>query len=349
MEVIRVRNVHEALPEALYRLRVLGEERGSRNGPVIQFPEPVTTVYERPTERVIFYPERDANPFFHLYESLWMLAGRNDVDSVARYVKRMESFSDDGRTFHGAYGHRWRHWFTRDQLPIIIQQLRANPEDRRCVLQMWDPVFDLGRDGKDFPCNISCIFQVAPDGRLNMTVNNRSNDIVWGAYGANAVHFSYLHEYVARSIGVPVGRYYQVSNNLHAYRNEAFEKVAGLADLAANPFLGKLPNPYYTLEEPYPLMSIGQDAWDEELQMFLQRDEVVLGMREPFFRHVAGPMVRAHHAYKQFKGADRFDGALEHLQRCLAADWKLAAEQWVERRREAWKRAQADGPNHPNE
>ena len=79
MHVIRARNVQEALVVGLQDLRRYGVERESRNGPVVVFPEPVTTVCERPEERVLFHCERDANPFFHLFEALWMLAGRNDL------------------------------------------------------------------------------------------------------------------------------------------------------------------------------------------------------------------------------------------------------------------------------
>ena len=43
------------------------------------------------------------------------------------------------------------------------------------------------------------------NGRLQMTVHCRSNDIIWGTYGANAVHFSILQEYVAARIGVDLG------------------------------------------------------------------------------------------------------------------------------------------------
>jgi thymidylate synthase len=70
--------------------------------------------------------------------------------------------------------------------------------------------------GKDVPCNTNAFFRVT-NGKLDMMVNCRSNDIFWGAYGANAVHFSFLQEYVASSIGVEVGRYWQNSFNFHAY------------------------------------------------------------------------------------------------------------------------------------
>src|SRR6185312_3077911 len=67
MKVLEVRNVHEALPRALRLLRQEAVYRESRNGPVYVTPYPVTTVYNRPSERVMLWPQRDANPFFHLY------------------------------------------------------------------------------------------------------------------------------------------------------------------------------------------------------------------------------------------------------------------------------------------
>jgi len=58
-----------------------------------------------------------------------------------------------------------------------------------------------------------------------MVVFNRSNDMVWGCYGANAVHFSFLHEFIGRSTGLPLGTYTQVSVNLHAYIDGKMGKV----------------------------------------------------------------------------------------------------------------------------
>ena len=347
MKVIKTRNVQQALPEALYQLSFEGVRRDSRNGPVFMFPEPVTTVYLRPAERVLFWAERDANPFFHLMESLWMLGGRNDVEYVARFVERMRSYSDDGVTFHGAYGFRWRQHFFEDQLPKIIAALKANRDDRRQVLSMWDADADLGRQGKDLPCNLQAIFQIACDGRLDMTVTNRSNDLIWGAYGANAVHFSYLHEYVARSVGVEQGIYRQVSANFHAYE-EVLDKVAPLVDLAANPMTGKeTPDPYAAgIAEPFPLMSIEPEEWNQELMMFLSEPDAV-GFRDPFFRRVAIPMRKAHKAFKQTSSPSRFDAALAELDNVAATDWKLAGVEWIERRRAAFEarkaRAMDDG------
>lgn len=351
MKVFTARNVHTALPLVLDSLLVEGVERESRNGPVVMFDTPVTTVYEKPAERVLFWAERDANPFFHLVESLWMLNGNNDVETVAAFVQRMRNYSDDGVTFHGAYGHRWRYHFGEDQLPKIIAGLRANPDDRRQVLSMWDAPADLGRRGKDLPCNLQAIFQVNGNGELDMMVTNRSNDIIMGAYGANAVHFSYLHEFVARAVGVPQGTYRQVSANFHAYKAE-LDKVRGLAAFSPDPSVPEMmrrrDDPYAQGSvTPFPLMTVPVEQWLAELKMFMEEGPV-MGIRDPFFRRVAAPMLIAHALWRTGKGATKYTEARKALKECAATDWRLAAEQWLDRREAAAKarreKAQDDGP-----
>lgn len=349
MIVIRARNVQQILPEALHQLERRGVDRESRNGPVKVFPEPATSVYERPCERVMFWPDRDCNPFFHLMESLWMLAGRNDVEFVTRYVKTMANFSDDGKTFHGAYGHRWINYFGFNQLDEIIKALAANPDDRRCVLQIWDALADLGQQGKDFPCNIGAHFQVTHEGSLDMTVFNRSNDVVWGAYGANAVHFSMLHEYVASRLQRPVGVYRQVSDNLHAY-HDTLAKVAHLSAEVADPLGCKVvPDPYATGQvRPFPLMTVDPARWHEDLQQFFRNP--YSAFNDPFFNSVVKPMQAAHDEYRLRTGEGRYDAAIAAMRDVAASDWRKAGEEWLQRRKANYvarlKRAQDDGVDY---
>ncbi len=330
MKVLRVRNVNDALPLGLQLLEQHGEKRDSRNGGVMVSPEPVTTVYGSPRERVIFDPVRDANPFFHLFESLWMLAGRNDLAYVAQFAKNMRSYSDDGQTMWGAYGWRWRSFFQLDQLSWAIARLRRDTRDRRVVIGMWSPTEDTtvaDAGGRDVPCNVTLHVQVNPSGKLDMTVFNRSNDIVWGAYGANAVHFSILQEYLACAVGVPVGRYWQVSDNYHAYE-ALYEKLMPMAR-AHDEFEGC---PYSRGEvESFPLIQ-GRgnvtDTWDQDLVMFLDEPTAV-GFRHAFFRKVAKPMLMAHRAYRE----GDFEQSHEILRQMpVKNDWRVAAVEWVERR-----------------
>ena len=205
----RFGNVNQAfyqLTNYIYSKRDKGTliEEDSRNGKVLRFPEPVTIHYEKPRQRVLFSPHRDANPFFHLYESLWMLAGSNRVDQVAYYAKQMNEYTDEGETLNGAYGYRWRKSKT-DQLNVLIEHLKANPQSRRAVLQMWNVEDDLLKidTSKDVCCNLSVMFSLREATReetahnedlLDMTVTNRSNDVIWGLVGASYVDSTMLQE-----------------------------------------------------------------------------------------------------------------------------------------------------------
>lgn len=325
MYVIGARNVNDAVIMGCRRMLEHGYRNESRNGDVLVFPTPVTTAYARPQERVLSWPERDANPFFHLFEALWMLGGRNDVEFPARYVQRMRSFSDDGTTLHGAYGHRWRTHFGFDQLEIIVERLTAMPGDRRATLSMWDAASDLGIDSKDVPCNLQAVFNITPDNKLHMTVFNRSNDILWGCYGANAVHFSVLQEYVASRVGVPMGQYWQVSVNYHLYAS-MLEKAKNIAALDR-------PNPYARdlfPALPTPLISGDIPQWHHELTTFLEAPESQI-FTQRFFRRVALPMYHAHVAHK---AGDRLAACEAIDSGDNSNDWIQAAKAWLEKR---WK------------
>jgi len=204
--MLTYRNVNDAYNGMLEYVESNGVEEDSRNGKVLTVPHPVLICIECPYERVLFDQARRANPFFHLMEAQWMLEGRNDVAEMVKYNKRMAEFSDDGATFNGAYGYRWRHHFGYDQMTYAINELAANPHSRRVVISMWDGAQDLTSESKDKPCNTSLMFRVV-DGCLDMTSTNRSNDLVWGLCGANAVHL------------IPIGRWYHCTNNLHVYEH----------------------------------------------------------------------------------------------------------------------------------
>ena len=102
-------NVCEVLPAGMFLLRDNGVVEDTRNGPAMVMPGPVTTMIQCPTERVLFSATRDANPAFHLFEAIWMLAGRNDVAPLNTFIRDFgERFGEPEGIVHGAYGHRWR-------------------------------------------------------------------------------------------------------------------------------------------------------------------------------------------------------------------------------------------------
>ena len=338
MHVIRVRNVHQALPEALRLLDEEGIPRDSRNGPVrVIEPGPVITTYSHPRERVIFWPQRDANPALHLYESLWMLVGRNDVTPLLQFTKQFLQYSDDGKTLHGAYGDRWRRAFGRDQLQVIADRLRDNPNDRRCVLQTWDTRLDLDRAGKDVPCNVMITFQCSSDRRLNMVVFNRSNDIVWGAYGANGVHLSMLQEYMTILIGCTMGTYTQVSVNWHAYENI----LEDLKDMPRSGFLySREPIDPYSSGEVVTtnMVTAGLNATLSKLLLIVDRPTQRVNFTTEW-GCTFDAVLCAHQAWCDLPSPTRYITALGILDTAPTqnADWIVAMREWIQRRYDHWK------------
>lgn len=350
MIVLRARNVARALPKALSLLEEIGVRRPSRAGPVLMSPEPVATVYERPTERVMHHRFRDANPFFHAIEPCWMLAGRRDVAPIARYVKRMAQFSDDGRVLNGsAYGWRLRRT-AGDQLIAAIRKLRRDRDDRRVVLAMHEPRMDTWTDpefmtgeeseslyfGKDAACNLTATLQIGLDGRLDLVVFCRSNDIIWGCYGANAVHFSTIQEYVARHVGVEIGTYTQISVNWHAYE-DVFRRT-----LDAMRTDSEVDRERYGVQGCAPVSvvspGVSREEWDSDCRNLM--DGRLSEFRDPWFRDVMAPMVRAHDCLRDHERLGReqsFVHALRELEACVAVDWRTACWEWVTRRWNNWR------------
>jgi hypothetical protein len=318
---ITARNVNGAFASAWHYLSAAGAEEQTRNGYAMVAPGPVVTTYLQPEERVLFNPKRDANGVFHLMEALWMLAGENSVEWLRQFSSNIATYAEADGTIHGAYGARWRNWFSDgefDQLPRLIRLLRNDPTTRQAVLQMWDAPSDLTGAWRDRPCNTNIYFDVR-GGRLNMTVCCRSNDILWGCYGANAVHMSVLQEFIARAVGVPVGEYRQWSNNWHAYTERP----------QVQHFLSLPPTDDYDFYStrsvrPWPLLSAGE-RWEDFLE---DCGALVCGgptpQRTAFMRHVAVPLQDVY--------LDRAAGNRTSYKYIAECDWKVAFIEWCERR-----------------
>lgn len=351
------RNVNGLWAQGMQLLAAYGERSDSRNGPVLVMPTPVVSVYDRPCERVLMDPVRDANPFFHLMESLWMLAGRDDAAFLDRYVGDFGSrFAEDNHRIHGAYGWRWRHAMGYDQLDVVVAKLRANPDDRQCVIQMWDAQPDESDDlrgaWKDRPCNTHVYLRVRKEhnyapmpilgatdrtGRryeysvLDLTVCCRSNDIVWGAYGANAVHFSVLQEYLAGRIGVGIGKMYQFSNNYHGYE-------AVLGKFGDPALMVPASDPYAKGTVSAVPMGTNWDMWDYDLRRFIDWHDGLLWDKGPpqerpvyinsWFSDVATNIAVANRLWKMSKR----DEARASAEAIAAPDWRAACVAWMQRR-----------------
>ena len=318
--IINVRNVNYAFKEGWWHLRIQGLREASRAGPVLVAPGLMVTEYRHPRERVLFNPRRDANAVFHLVESLWMLAGGNSVQWLKQFNSRIATYAEKDGTIHGAYGHRWRQHFKTDQIMDVIRVLHKDPTSRQAVVQMWDVTAqDLTGPWADRPCNTHVYFDCR-QGVLNMTVCCRSNDMLWGAYGANAVHFSILQEVVAHGVGIPMGVYRQMSNNMHVYLDN--EQVQHF--IANPPFNAGCC--YITgAARALPLLQPEEAVGSLLVDCVHLMDPTYTGIyTTAFVRNVARPLATAY-----LRRQAKLPWSVDSVPDC---DWKLAFNQWTTRR-----------------
>lgn len=320
---IKGANVPHAYEEFLWSFKDASVTELSRNGPVMTIPMPMMLQVDNPCERVLFDAARDANPFFHVMEFVWMMSGSPYLDWIVQFNKQIAQYSDDGFTLPASYGFRWRSRFGFDQLERIVYHLKEDPESRRAVLAMWNPETDLmwnSHIGKDKPCNTHIFFRIMT-GHLHMTVCNRSNDAIWGMFGTNIVHMTYLQELIASSLGIPVGNYWVMTNNLHVYANlprieKIMAKPGGSTDYYKQ---GKVT--YFPLLWESDKEEMRHLTDDCDMLVSAPNPNLILTTR--WARGVALPMRNAYLDKPNRK---------EHISRIVASDWRVACEEWVERR-----------------
>lgn len=237
----------EALPKILELLDG-GDEVGSRNGLTAERMHVGITLTNPTPFKELRVPVRKANLAAQIAETMWVLAGRNDIEFLSNYLPRAADFSDDGETWRGGYGPRMRNWKRAgsadvDQWAYCIDLLRKDPTSRRAVINLWDPAVDT-HPGKDLPCNDWITFS-SRLGVLDLHVAVRSNDVMWGWSGINHFEWATLLEVTAGLLGIKPGAVHFSITSLHLY-GQHFKKAAAIIN-ASGTSPTVLPSPAFWL------------------------------------------------------------------------------------------------------
>lgn len=240
------RNLSSALQGALTEILTTGSEvhaRGQNQREIIGY----CTTMSSPQERVVVLPGRKNNLFAQIAETMWVLAGRDDMDFLSRYLPRAVDFSDNGTTWRAAYGPRLRNWNGQiDQLAGVLQRFHEDINTKRAVASIYDPALDFV-DSKDVPCNNWLNF-IQRDGRLHLNVSIRANDAIWGFSGINVFEWSVTQELIAASLGLAVGEMNWFVGSMHVY-----ERHYTVAErITSN---GSLESPYHYGVRSLPILS----------------------------------------------------------------------------------------------
>ena len=172
---------------------------------------------------IITLPERKLSYSFMFGEAAWMLEGRNDVESVSKYVDGVKRFSDDGVTFFGAYGPK-----IITQTSYVVDTLIKDNDSRQGVLNIWR---ENPRSSKDIPCTLSLQFflrEASDNLWLHTIATMRSND-AWLGTPYDTFNFSAISFYIAcclnfRGLKCKLGSLNIQAGSRHIYEND-FKKL----------------------------------------------------------------------------------------------------------------------------
>ena len=103
-----------------------------------------------------------------------------------------------------------------DQIRYIVGKLRKAPYSRRAVAVTWQPWKD---EKTDYPPCLLYLWCRVFDGSLEMHVHMRSNDALKASF-MNIYAYTELQKYIARQIGVEVGRYIHIADSYHIYEKD---------------------------------------------------------------------------------------------------------------------------------
>jgi hypothetical protein len=171
---------------------------------------------QNPRDRIVTERWRKMNIGFAIVDALSHIVGDNSLNPLTQFVPSFSQYSSNGETIDGAYGTRINRG---NQLNNCIKSLIKTPETRRAVISIYCGPDDLnGAGGVNTPCTLNFHFLVR-NGKLNMKVMMRSNDIVLGLTN-DIFTFTMLHEYVSIKTGIPLGSYSHFASSLHLYTSD---------------------------------------------------------------------------------------------------------------------------------
>ncbi len=156
-----------------------------------------------------------------IYELLWFLRGDTNVKYLQEHgVSIWDEWADENGDLGPVYGKQWRSWPTPDgrnidQLSLVLEQLKANPNSRRILVSAWN-VGELDRMAL-LPCHALFQFYVA-DGRLSCQLYQRSADALLGV-PFNIASYALLTHMIAQQAGLTVGDFVWTGGDCHLYLN----------------------------------------------------------------------------------------------------------------------------------
>lgn len=166
-----------------------------------------------------------------VYELLWFIKGDTNIKYLNdNGVKIWDAWANKDGDLGPVYGSQWRNWNGEgiDQLQIIIDQIKSNPNNRRIMVSAWNPSV-MPDTSKSFeenvangkaalpPCHAFFQFYVS-DGKLSCQLYQRSADVFLGV-PFNIASYALFTMMVAQVCNLEAGEFIHTFGDVHLYNN----------------------------------------------------------------------------------------------------------------------------------
>jgi thymidylate synthase len=166
-----------------------------------------------PSVRFNNFVGRKLNVAYIKREMAWYVHANPRDLSIAEYAAQWGKIILNGKlnSNYGAY------WFSQQGVARVVEILKNDSMSRRAVIPMYGVEADhLDAAAKDVPCTLSIEFRLR-ENKLNVKVNMRSQDILWGM-GNDLPTFSFLQEITARLLHAQIGSLTISVGSFHVYK-----------------------------------------------------------------------------------------------------------------------------------
>ncbi len=197
----------------------------------LQINKPLSCLYKTDT--------RSSMKKYIAAELLWYFMGRRDVEFISKYAKFWKSIDNGDGTVNSAYGHLLFKDFSLSgftQYEWAHQSLIEDKDTRQAIMHFNMPKHQY-KGNKDFVCTLTGIFQIR-DNFLNLTINMRSNDVVWGL-PTDIVFFVILQSQMLSHLkktypDLEMGSYTHIAHSFHIYEKH-FGQVSDMMHFTFDP------------------------------------------------------------------------------------------------------------------
>ena len=176
-----------------------------------------------------------------IHELLWFIDGNTNIKYLNdNGVKIWDAWANENGDLGPVYGAQWRNWNNEgiDQLQLVIDQIKSNPDNRRIIVSAWNPsvmpdtkkTFEENvANGKAAlpPCHAFFQFYVA-NGKLSCQLYQRSADVFLGV-PFNIASYALFTMMMAQVCDLEPGEFIHSFGDVHLYNNHLEQAEIQLA------------------------------------------------------------------------------------------------------------------------